>query len=296
VDIKFCTDPKKFPKNFHGEGGTGGAIVEPGSGHFVVATDHGKSTMKIVGTRTEAVVHRPELFNVDIPVELFLGPSVDQSTVRKGPCRGKVRSIRSEDNMGTREIRGHPGLAIPNREKTGPPNKVSMHGQENNHTSLFWTKGIEKMPHKHSTPRVRKNMWARKIDIAQAFRNVPLHFLFSGHLAFRVGDFYHFELQLPFGFTWSLFMWNSFSDFIQHYCALHGVNCVVYCDDFLILAANKKDYLHDMSFLLDILHLLGVPVKKKKLSGLRKKSLSLASTLILFTLLFLYPPSAWLLF
>jgi hypothetical protein len=62
-------------------------------------------------------------------------------------------------------------------------------------------------------------MWGGKIDVAHAFRNIPLASLFAGHLAFRVGDYYYFELCLPFGFTWSLFVWNSFSDFIQRYCA-----------------------------------------------------------------------------
>jgi hypothetical protein len=113
--------------------------------------------------------------------------------------------------------------------------------------------------------RIRRLMWGGKVDVAHAFRNIPLARLFAGHLAFRVGDYYYFELRLPFGFTWSPFVWNSFSDFIQRYCAAQGVNCVVYCDDFLVLAENKKDCLRDMSFLLEILRLLGVPVKPSKI-------------------------------
>jgi hypothetical protein len=100
--------------------------------------------------------------------------------------------------------------------------------------------------------------------VAHAFRNIPLASLFAGHLAFHVGNYYYFELRLPFGFTWSPFVWNSFSDFIQRYCALQGVNCVVYCDDFLVLTPNKKDCFWDMSFLFEALHLLGVPVKSSK--------------------------------
>jgi hypothetical protein len=94
-----------------------------------------------------------------------------------------------------------------------------------------------------------------KIDVAHAFHNIPLALLFTGHL----------ELRLPFGFTWSPFVWNSFSDFIQRYCALRGINCVVYCNDFLILAPNKRDCFRDMSFLLEVLRLLGVPVKPSKI-------------------------------
>lgn len=113
--------------------------------------------------------------------------------------------------------------------------------------------------------RVRRNMWAGKIDVAHAFRNIPLARLFAGHLAFRVGDHYYFELRLPFGFTWSPFVWNSFSDFVQRFCALKGVNCVVYCDDFLIMAGNKRDCFRDMCFLLEVLRLLGIPVKPSKI-------------------------------
>jgi hypothetical protein len=101
--------------------------------------------------------------------------------------------------------------------------------------------------------------------VAHAFCNIPLALLFAGHLAFRVGDHFYFELYLPFGFTWSPFVWNSFSDFIQRYCALRGINCIVYCDNFLILAPNKRDCFRDMSFLLEVLRLLGIPVKLSKI-------------------------------
>ena len=36
--------------------------------------------------------------------------------------------------------------------------------------------------------RVWRLMWGGKVDIAHAFRNIPLAKLFAGHLAFRVGD------------------------------------------------------------------------------------------------------------
>jgi hypothetical protein len=112
--------------------------------------------------------------------------------------------------------------------------------------------------------RIRKFMWGAKINVAHAFRNILLASLFAGHLAFRVGDYYYFELCLPFGFTWSPFVWNSFSDLIQRYCALQGINCVVYCDNFLVLAPNKNNCCRDISFLLEALCLLGVLVKPSK--------------------------------
>jgi hypothetical protein len=87
---------------------------------------------------------------------------------------------------------------------------------------------------------------------------------YPSHLAFHVGNYYYIELCLPFGFTWSPFIWNSFSDFIQRYYALQGVNCMVYCDNFLVLTPNKKDCFWDMLFLLKALRLLGVLVKPSK--------------------------------
>jgi hypothetical protein len=113
--------------------------------------------------------------------------------------------------------------------------------------------------------RVWRFMWGGKINVAHDFRNILLALLFMGHLAFWVGDYFYFELRLLFGFTWSPFVWNSFSDYIQRYCALHGINCVVYCDNFLILALNKRDCFSDISFLLEVLCLLGVPVKLSKI-------------------------------
>jgi hypothetical protein len=113
--------------------------------------------------------------------------------------------------------------------------------------------------------RVWRFMWGGKIDVAHTFHNIPLALLFVGHLAFQVGDYFYFESCLPFGFIWSPFVWNSFSNFIQRYYALHGINCVVYCTNFLILALNKRDCFHNMSFLLEVLRLLGVPVKPSKI-------------------------------
>jgi hypothetical protein len=112
--------------------------------------------------------------------------------------------------------------------------------------------------------RIWKFMWGGKINVAHAFCNIPLALLFAGHLAFHVSNYYYFELCLPFGFTWSLFVWNSFSDFIQRYCALQGINCMVYCDDFLVFAPNKNNCFWDMSFLLEALRLLSVLIKPSK--------------------------------
>jgi hypothetical protein len=104
-------------------------------------------------------------------------------------------------------------------------------------------------------------MWGGKIDVACTFHYILLASLFASHFAFCVGDYYYFKLCLPFGFTWSPFIWNSFSDFIQRYCA---INCMVYCNDFLVLAPNKNDCFQDMLFFLEALCLLGVLVKPSK--------------------------------
>jgi len=113
--------------------------------------------------------------------------------------------------------------------------------------------------------RLRLGYWMAKVDVAHAFRNVHLEFSYAGHLAFEVAGFYYFELRLPFGFTWSPFIWNSLSDFIQRYCALWGLNLVVYCDDFLIIAKSKKACTKDLNFLLWVLETLNIPVKLSKL-------------------------------
>jgi hypothetical protein len=70
--------------------------------------------------------------------------------------------------------------------------------------------------------RIRKFMWGGKIDVAHAFRNILLASLFAGHLAFRVGDYYYFELRLPFGITWSPFIWNSFQCYPEIPCPPRG--------------------------------------------------------------------------
>lgn len=112
--------------------------------------------------------------------------------------------------------------------------------------------------------RTPRNSWAGSVDIAHAFRNLPLGLNFIGHLAVRVGEFYYLELRLPFGWSWAPFIWSSFSDFVQRFVASFGFNLVVYIDDFLCLGDSKKECYDCMVFLLATLQLLGLPVKPLK--------------------------------
>lgn len=112
--------------------------------------------------------------------------------------------------------------------------------------------------------RALPNSWAGSVDVAHAFRNVPISLDFIGHLAVRVGDFYYLELRLPFGWSWAPFIWCSLSDFVQRYVASFGFLLVVYVDDFLCLGRTKKECYDCMVFLLATLTSLGLPVKELK--------------------------------
>lgn len=112
--------------------------------------------------------------------------------------------------------------------------------------------------------RAFPNSWAGSVDVAHAFRNVPISLDFIGHLAVRVGEFYYLELRLPFGWSWAPFIWCSLSDFVQRYVASFGFSLVVYVDDFLCLGRTKKECYDCMVFLLATLNALGLPVKELK--------------------------------
>lgn len=112
--------------------------------------------------------------------------------------------------------------------------------------------------------RVSPNSWGGSVDVAHAFRNVPISLDFIGHLAVRVGDFYYLELRLPFGWSWAPFIWCSLSDFVQRYVSSFGFSLVVYVDDFLCLGRTKKECYDCMVFLLATLSSLGLPVKELK--------------------------------
>ena len=105
--------------------------------------------------------------------------------------------------------------------------------------------------------RALPNSWAGGIDIAHAFRNIPLNLDCIGHLAVRVGNFYYLELRLPFGWSWSPFIWCSFSDFVQRYVASFGHSCVVYVDDFLCWGVPKKNVMIVWCFSSLLLHSSG---------------------------------------
>jgi hypothetical protein len=66
MEVKFSSQPKNFSEKFHGQGRAGAAIIKPSHHSLIVASDHDGGPPKFRGPRMEALVHRPELFNVNV--------------------------------------------------------------------------------------------------------------------------------------------------------------------------------------------------------------------------------------
>jgi len=166
-------------------------------------------------------------------------------------------------------IRIHPIAFIPKPDQPGKFRLVvDMSLPKNNSINSFSTPPSFRMVTiEDVAARVAKGYWAAKVDVAHAFRNLPVRPDHNTYMGMRVGDMIYLELRLPMGYSWSPFIWNRVSDYIQRYCATKGYNIVVYCDDFLCLGKNEGDCEKAMQFWLHVLEMLNVPVKFSKLIG-----------------------------
>ena len=102
------------------------------------------------------------------------------------------------------------------------------------------------------------------VDVQHAFCNLPLNPFQAGLLAIEFDGHYYWELCAPFGWILAPFSWCRISSIIQRYCALHGVNCVVYVDDFLVLGETCLEAQSAIDFVINFLSDMSLPDKVSK--------------------------------
>jgi hypothetical protein len=112
--------------------------------------------------------------------------------------------------------------------------------------------------------RTDKDSWGAVADANTPFHNLPSNPLHAGLLAIEFEGSLYWDLWSPFGWTLAPFSWCHVSSLIQHYCALHRHNIIVYVDDFLILAQSKQATAVSQAFLIQLLVCLGLKDKPSK--------------------------------
>ena len=106
--------------------------------------------------------------------------------------------------------------------------------------------------------------WGGLVDVQHAFRNLPINPFQAGLLSIEFNGHYYWELRAPFGWILAPFSWCRVSSVIQRYCSLHGINCVVYVDDFLVLGETFRETQDAIEFLINFLSDMSLPDKVSK--------------------------------
>ncbi len=108
-----------------------------------------------------------------------------------------------------------------------------------------------------------------KIDIEQAYRNVPVHPADRHLLGMTWQEETFIDLVLPFGLRSASIIFTAVADAIQWIAERRGANHLFhYLDDFLTLGPpDSKIYHQNLQFLIKTCNQLGVPLELSKTEG-----------------------------
>jgi hypothetical protein len=103
-----------------------------------------------------------------------------------------------------------------------------------------------------------------KLDLAMAFKHVPLSAEASSMMIFAVDGVLFRWLRLPFGMSWSPSMFSAALKPVIDALRKEGVRCVVYVDDILILADTVSRLDADTARTMELLEKAGWRVSPEK--------------------------------
>ena len=108
-----------------------------------------------------------------------------------------------------------------------------------------------------------------KIDIASAFRIIPVHPQDCPLLAMRWKDKVYMDTQLPFGLRSAPTLFNAYADALEWILQQEGCNHLIpYLDDSLLLGPpHSPTCQQGLEHMLATCHRLGVPLASDKIEG-----------------------------
>lgn len=108
-----------------------------------------------------------------------------------------------------------------------------------------------------------------KIDIAHAFRNVPVHPGDRRLLGMQWENQIYIDTALPFGLRSAPKIFSAISDTLEWILFRQGMSsCLHYLDDFLTMGApNSEECERNLKLMLRVCELLGLPVATHKVEG-----------------------------
>ena len=108
-----------------------------------------------------------------------------------------------------------------------------------------------------------------KVDIKQAYRNIPLHPDERGLMGMSWDGGLFIDTALPFGLWSAPKIFNAVADAVEWILRHQGIGCVIhYLDDFLLVGRPASEECAEaLSTLLRVFSCLGLPVAIEKLEG-----------------------------
>ena len=108
-----------------------------------------------------------------------------------------------------------------------------------------------------------------KIDVANAFRNVPVHPDDRHLLGMVWRDKSYFDKQVPFGLRSAPVLFNAYADALEWIVRANGCqNILHYLDDFLVVGRPATDECSKyLEILISTCTMLGVPLAEDKIEG-----------------------------
>ena len=120
--------------------------------------------------------------------------------------------------------------------------------------------------------------WCAKLDLKSAYRSVPIHpndYRATGlqwHFEGEKGPTYLFDARLPFGATKAPSHFHRLSQAVRRCLQRRGFRgCVVYIDDFLIVARTYQECNEALHALINLVRRLGFQISWKKVTGPTQK-------------------------
>ena len=111
---------------------------------------------------------------------------------------------------------------------------------------------------------IQKNDWMVKLDMKDAYLSVPIHPAHQHYLCFQwQGELWKFQ-SLPFGLRSAPYVFTKILKPVTALLRKLGIRCILYLDDMLIMAQDKKELLSQLSTAMELLILLGFVINTKK--------------------------------
>lgn len=108
------------------------------------------------------------------------------------------------------------------------------------------------------------DMWAARIDLKDAYLQVPIHKESRHLLRFIIGDKAFQFKALPFGLCSAPFLFTQIVNVVAGYLRQRGLNILTYLDDWLVLSYSANQLHSQIGLLLEVLNQLGFIINEAK--------------------------------